>query len=318
MAERAQPASVHDDLPPHVVAVLDDVFFRRAHWHSAYEVGVQRLAQAIKLGALSVGAQLPPERELVERLGVSRTTLREAIRALQQQGYLKTRRGRSGGTFVASRQIRQLSRGRGREDRPGPRPHAPGPPGYARGRRAVRRRARRRTRHRRAGRGARDGSSIGHGRPPFRRSVRPTPRCTSRWPTRRAPTSSSTSSSRNRCASTRSWPSCRSSRTTADRVRRSTRQHAARRRGHRRPERRRRAPGHGGARRVDPTRRPRPAAAAGRPPGRDDPPSYSYTDVVTGTSPRSRPAARISRSARSRASRRSAGSSGTVVTRLSA
>ncbi len=110
MAERAAPASVHDDLPPDVVAVLDDVFFRRAHWHSAYEVGVQRLAQAIKLGALSVGAQLPPERELVERLGVSRTTLREAIRALQQQGYLKTSRGRSGGTFVASRQIRQLSR----------------------------------------------------------------------------------------------------------------------------------------------------------------------------------------------------------------
>jgi DNA-binding FadR family transcriptional regulator len=109
MAERAEP-SVHDDLPPHVVAVLDDVFFRRAHWHSAYEVGVQRLAQAIKLGALSVGAQLPPERELVERLGVSRTTLREAIRALQQQGYLNTSRGRSGGTFVASRQIRQLSR----------------------------------------------------------------------------------------------------------------------------------------------------------------------------------------------------------------
>ena len=101
---------MHDDLPPHVVAVLDDVFFRRAHWHSAYEVAVQRLAQAIKLGALSVGAQLPPERELVERLGVSRTTLREAIRALQQQGYLNTSRGRSGGTFVASRQIRQLSR----------------------------------------------------------------------------------------------------------------------------------------------------------------------------------------------------------------
>jgi DNA-binding FadR family transcriptional regulator len=102
--------SVHDAVPPAVAAVLDDVFFRHAHWHSAYEVAVQRLAQAIKLGALSVGAQLPPERELVERLGVSRTTLREAVRALQQQGYLKTSRGRLGGTFVASRQIRQLSR----------------------------------------------------------------------------------------------------------------------------------------------------------------------------------------------------------------
>jgi DNA-binding FadR family transcriptional regulator len=102
--------SVHDAMPADVAAVLDDVFFRHAHWHSAYEVAVQRLAQAIKLGALSVGAQLPPERELVERLGVSRTTLREAVRSLQQQGYLKTSRGRLGGTFVASRQIRRLSR----------------------------------------------------------------------------------------------------------------------------------------------------------------------------------------------------------------
>jgi DNA-binding FadR family transcriptional regulator len=110
VARDAGGASVHDAMPPAVAKVLDDVFFRHAHWHSAYEVAVQRLAQAIKLGALSVGAQLPPERELVERLGVSRTTLREAVRALQQQGYLKTSRGRLGGTFVASRQIRQLSR----------------------------------------------------------------------------------------------------------------------------------------------------------------------------------------------------------------
>jgi len=96
-----------DALPPSVAALLEDVFFREAHWHSAYEVAVQRLAQAIKLGALKSGARLPPERELVERLGVSRTTLREGIRALQQQGYLKTSRGRSGGTFIVQRKIRQ-------------------------------------------------------------------------------------------------------------------------------------------------------------------------------------------------------------------
>jgi DNA-binding transcriptional MocR family regulator len=75
-------------LPPHVDSLLEDVFFRKAHWHSAYEVAVQRLAQAIKLGALKSGARLPPERELVERLGVSRTTPAR-IRALQQQGYLR-------------------------------------------------------------------------------------------------------------------------------------------------------------------------------------------------------------------------------------
>lgn len=99
-----------DRLPAHIEALLEDVFFRQAHWHSAYEVAVQRLAQAIKLGALKSGARLPPERELVERLGVSRTTLREGIRALQQQGYLKTSRGRSGGTFIVQRRIGQPTR----------------------------------------------------------------------------------------------------------------------------------------------------------------------------------------------------------------
>jgi GntR family transcriptional regulator, transcriptional repressor for pyruvate dehydrogenase complex len=96
-----------DDLPPQIEALLEDVFFRQAHWHSAYEVAVQRLAQAIKLGALKAGSRLPPERVLVERLGVSRTTLREGMRALQEQGYLKTSRGRSGGSFTAQRQSRQ-------------------------------------------------------------------------------------------------------------------------------------------------------------------------------------------------------------------
>jgi DNA-binding FadR family transcriptional regulator len=102
MAERDE-----DGLPPQITALLEDVFFRRAHWHSAYEVTVLRLAQAIKLGALKSGARLPPERVLVERLGVSRTTLREGIRALQQQGYLKTSRGRSGGIFISKPKLQR-------------------------------------------------------------------------------------------------------------------------------------------------------------------------------------------------------------------
>ncbi len=55
---------------------------------------------AIKLGIVVPGSRLPPERELAERLSVSRVTLREAIRALQQSGYVESRRGRYGGTFV--------------------------------------------------------------------------------------------------------------------------------------------------------------------------------------------------------------------------
>jgi GntR family L-lactate dehydrogenase operon transcriptional regulator len=91
-------------------ADLASVFFRPVRWQSAYEETVERLAQAIKLGAVEVGAQLPSERELVVKLQVSRTTLREAIRALQQGGVLKTRRGRSGGTFVAADGVEPMSK----------------------------------------------------------------------------------------------------------------------------------------------------------------------------------------------------------------
>lgn len=70
---------------------------------NAFEITVARLAQAIRLGMVAVGDQLPPERELAERLQVSRVTLREAIAALRDAGYLETRRGRAGGTFVVYR-----------------------------------------------------------------------------------------------------------------------------------------------------------------------------------------------------------------------
>jgi DNA-binding FadR family transcriptional regulator len=67
---------------------------------NAFEITVARLVQAIKLGMVADGERLPPERELAERLQVSRVTLREAIAALRDAGYLDSRRGRSGGTFV--------------------------------------------------------------------------------------------------------------------------------------------------------------------------------------------------------------------------
>jgi DNA-binding FadR family transcriptional regulator len=70
---------------------------------NAFEITVARLAQAIRLGMVATGDQLPPERELAERLAVSRVTLREAIAALRDAGYLETRRGRAGGTFVVYR-----------------------------------------------------------------------------------------------------------------------------------------------------------------------------------------------------------------------
>lgn len=69
---------------------------------NAFEITLARLVQAIKLGLVAVGERLPAERELAERLQVSRVTLREAIAALRDAGYLESRRGRSGGTFVVA------------------------------------------------------------------------------------------------------------------------------------------------------------------------------------------------------------------------
>src|SRR3954454_14502521 len=67
---------------------------------NAFEITVARLAQAIRLGLVAPGDRLPPERDLAERLRVSRVTLRQAIGALREAGYLESRRGRAGGTFV--------------------------------------------------------------------------------------------------------------------------------------------------------------------------------------------------------------------------
>ncbi len=75
--------------------------FRPLRAGNAFEETVERLLTSIKLGLAEPGSRLPPERELAERLGVSRVTLREAIRALQRSGYVESRRGRYGGTFVS-------------------------------------------------------------------------------------------------------------------------------------------------------------------------------------------------------------------------
>ena len=65
-----------------------------------FEETVERLLTAIKLGLIAEGERFPPERDLAAQLGIGRTNLREALRELQQAGYVSCRRGRYGGTFV--------------------------------------------------------------------------------------------------------------------------------------------------------------------------------------------------------------------------
>ncbi|HVV24431.1 MAG TPA: GntR family transcriptional regulator [Pseudonocardiaceae bacterium] len=67
---------------------------------AAGEVLADRIMTAIALGEFTPGQRLPSERELAARLGVSRTTVRDALARVVAAGLLEVRRGRSGGAFV--------------------------------------------------------------------------------------------------------------------------------------------------------------------------------------------------------------------------
>jgi DNA-binding FadR family transcriptional regulator len=67
---------------------------------ASYELVLDQIRRAIQIGRFLAGQKLPSERELADQLGVSRTTVREAMRVLQGEGLIETRRGRSGGAIV--------------------------------------------------------------------------------------------------------------------------------------------------------------------------------------------------------------------------
>lgn len=66
----------------------------------AHELVVDQIRTAIMLGRFRPGETLPTERQLAEFLQVSRTTVREAVSVLANDGILDVRRGRGGGLFV--------------------------------------------------------------------------------------------------------------------------------------------------------------------------------------------------------------------------
>ena len=71
-----------------------------------YENIVEQIRKLVAEGKLKPGDQLPPERVLAETFGVSRTSVREALRALEISGVIEGRQG--GGTFVRTRSSEEL------------------------------------------------------------------------------------------------------------------------------------------------------------------------------------------------------------------
>jgi DNA-binding FadR family transcriptional regulator len=59
-----------------------------------------QIREAMATGALKPGSRLPPERSLAAQFGVSRNTLREALRSLENSGVLQLRRGAHAGAYV--------------------------------------------------------------------------------------------------------------------------------------------------------------------------------------------------------------------------
>src|SRR3989304_9198660 len=63
-----------------------------------HQQSVEQIEQSIRSGQLKPGDQLPAERDLAERFGVSRTAVREAVKALCEKGLVEALPGR--GPFV--------------------------------------------------------------------------------------------------------------------------------------------------------------------------------------------------------------------------
>jgi GntR family transcriptional repressor for pyruvate dehydrogenase complex len=75
-----------------------EVVYKLVRTSRLYEQIVQQIEESIVKGTLKAGDQLPAERELAQRFGVSRTAVREAVKALREKGLVEAYSGR--GTFI--------------------------------------------------------------------------------------------------------------------------------------------------------------------------------------------------------------------------
>jgi DNA-binding FadR family transcriptional regulator len=75
------------------------------------EIIVEQIRLLMRQGQLKPGDRLPPERDLCERFGVSRVTVREALRMLESSGLVEIRVGARGGAFVTAPSSNRVGEG---------------------------------------------------------------------------------------------------------------------------------------------------------------------------------------------------------------
>lgn len=83
--------------------------FKTVKQNKAYQDVVEQIQEAIMEGTLKPGSQLPAERDLKEQFGISRGTLREALRVLEQKGLIEIRTGVAGGSIIREVNSENLS-----------------------------------------------------------------------------------------------------------------------------------------------------------------------------------------------------------------
>lgn len=83
---------------PKLVCAGENPVYKVVRTSRLYEQIVQQIEDSVLKGTLKPGDQLPAERELAQRLGVSRTAVREAVKTLREKGLVEAYSGR--GTFI--------------------------------------------------------------------------------------------------------------------------------------------------------------------------------------------------------------------------
>ena len=90
-----RPSGMPNDGGPDGVLMFSRVKPRRV-----FEEICEQIRRELESGALKPGDKLPPERDLAQQFGVSRTAVREALRSLENAGIVGLHKGTKGGAFI--------------------------------------------------------------------------------------------------------------------------------------------------------------------------------------------------------------------------